>query len=102
MVRITAFDDNGVYKIDFEIPELDECPICHHALKPTVLNSRYAMDSADKATTLCNLYTMFFCQKCRKVFLGKFRQSIGLVSSHIANYMGEYEHLPHCWPVHQC
>nr|DAL93259.1 MAG TPA: cold inducible protein [Caudoviricetes sp.] len=32
MVRITAFDDNGVYKIDFEIPELDECPICHHAL----------------------------------------------------------------------
>ena len=26
MVRITAFDDNGVYKIDFEIPELDECP----------------------------------------------------------------------------
>ena len=69
MVRITAFDDNGVYKIDFEIPELDECPICHHALKPTVLNSRYAMDSADKATTLCNLYTMFFCQKCRKVFL---------------------------------
>lgn len=94
MVRITAFDDNGVYKIDFEIPELDECPICHHALKPTVLNSRYAMDSADKATTLCNLYTMFFCQKCRKVFLGKFRQSIGLVSSHIADYMGEYELFP--------
>ena len=31
MVRITAFDDNGVYKIDFEIPELDECPITNYS-----------------------------------------------------------------------
>lgn len=76
MVRITAFDDNGVYKIDFEIPELDECPICHHALKPTVLNSRYAMDSADKETTLCNLYTMFSARSAARFFLGNFVKAL--------------------------
>ena len=94
MVRITAFDDNGVYEVDFEIPELDECPICHHALKPTILNSKYVMDSTDKGTTLCNLYAMFLCPKCRKVFLGRFRQAIEPAYRRTADFMHEYELFP--------
>lgn len=94
MVRITAFDDNGVYKVDFEIPELDECPICHHALKPTILNSKYVMDSTNTGTTLCNLYAMFLCPKCRKVFLGRFRQAIEPAYRRTADFMHEYELFP--------
>lgn len=94
MVRITAFDDNGVYEVDFEIPELDECPICHHALKPTILNSKYVMDGTDKGTTLCNLYAMFLCPKCRKVFLGRFRQVIEPAYRRTADFMHEYELFP--------
>ena len=94
VVRIEAADNNGGRKATFLIPELDECPICHYALKPTVLEQRYVLDSSNGDCPLGNLYVTFFCHKCRKVFLGRFLQDISTDYPLRADYLGKYELFP--------
>lgn len=90
MEVVTAYDNNELCKTEFEIPEIDECPVCHHALKPTILDSKYVLDNPDGESLRCHLYTTFFCPKCRSVFMGRFAHSLdmrfGLASIYLGNY----------------
>lgn len=94
MQDVIAFDQNETCKMQFEIPEIDECPICHHALQPTILNSRYVMDDPNGESLLCYLYTAFFCPKCRGVFMGKFSESLDLRFGPNSVYLGQYSLFP--------
>lgn len=94
MEVVTAYDNNELRKTEFEIPEIDECPVCHHALKPTILDSKYVLDNPDGESLLCHLYTAFFCPKCRSVFMGRFAHSLDTRFGLTSVYLGDYSLFP--------
>ena len=94
MGYISAFDIDGDIREEFNIPEISECPICHYALKPTIIDSKYVNDSEEAETLFCNLYTTFFCPKCRGVFLGKFRFAHGVLLGDDPKYLNSCELFP--------
>lgn len=78
---IRAIDVYGVYHNDFEYDEVDECPLCHFALQPNLLDARY-VEGPDSG---CHLYITYFCTKCRKVFLANYLQLSDGLNYHYAN-----------------
>ena len=82
-----AFDVYGVYHNDFAYDEVDECPLCHFALQPNLLDARYVEESDSG----CHLYITYFCPKCRKVFLANYLQFSDGLNYH---YSGAFKLTP--------
>lgn len=66
-LTVRDIDNNQPIKISLE--EINECPICHFSLKPSV-ESGYLIWNEDY--TNYTIYLVCFCPKCREVFLGKY------------------------------
>lgn len=71
---IQAYDCNGIYRINFDYEEIDECPMCHFALRTTPINACFVEDTEHQGDTI--LYVTFFCPKCRRVFMASFLQNL--------------------------
>ena len=87
--ELTAIDVYDVYKNDFEYDESDECPLCHFALQPRLVDARYV--DGGHLKTECHLYITYFCSKCRKVFLANYLQFSKGMGYH---YTGKYKLTP--------
>lgn len=70
--KVTALDINEVYRNDFEYDEIEECPRCHFAVQPRMIDAHYVDEG--QSDSYGHLYMTFFCHKCRRVFLADYRQ----------------------------
>lgn len=86
---LESYNINGSYRINFEYPEIDECPICHFAIQPKILYTCYVENN--DGFGYCTLYILFYCSKCRQAFLAKY-----LERKHGVEYQfaGHYELAP--------
>lgn len=87
--RITAMDVNEAYRNDFEYDEIEECPQCHFAVQPRIINARYVNKGPSDAYG--HLYITFFCPKCHRIFLTDYRQ---ITVGPYFQYTGEYSQAP--------
>ena len=94
MGYVSAYDIDTDIKREFSIPEINECPICHYAIKPIDMDSSYVCKGEETAASECDLYTTFLCPKCRNVFLGKFEYTLGSLQSDFPYYTGSYTLTP--------
>ncbi len=87
--QIRAMDINEVYPYDFWYDEIEECPLCHFAIQPRIIDVCYVDDGLPDS--FCHLYITFYCQKCHRLFLADYRQNFlgGLYL-----YTGEYTQAP--------
>lgn len=51
---------------------ITECPICHHALNPELLNAFYVAHDGFSGA-YCTLHIMYFCVRCRRTFLAEYK-----------------------------
>lgn len=59
--------------------EVTECPSCHYAIQPKVLNAYFVQSESDKK--YYDFYLLALCTKCRRLFLSKFsggKQKFGI------------------------
>ena len=94
MRYVSAYDMDTDIKREFSIPEINECPICHYAIKPIDMDSSYVCKGEETAASECDLYTTFLCPKCRNAFLGKFEYILSSLQSDFPYYTDSYTLTP--------
>lgn len=87
--QIRAMNVNELYPYDFEYEEIEECPRCHFAVQPRIINACYVDEGL--SDSFCHLYITFYCPKCHRPFLTDYRQN-DLGRSY--QYAGEYTQAP--------
>lgn len=73
--ELTVRDIDNDQPINISLDEINECPICHFSLKPTVENGYLIWNEDYTNYTIC---LVCFCPKCREVFLGKYTDDTAL------------------------
>ena len=87
--QIRAMDVNEYFPSDFEYEEIEECPRCHFAVQPRIINSCYVDEGL--SDSFCHLYITFYCPKCHRIFLTDYQQS---AMGSYYQYTGKYIQAP--------
>lgn len=69
-VIIRSVDNDAQFPLHFQ--EIDECPLCHFALRPEIKSGYYIKDKTESSYTA---YLVCHCPKCREMFFIKYSGS---------------------------
>lgn len=87
--KVSATNVNELYSCDFEFDEIEECPRCHFAVQPKIINACYVDEGL--SDSFCHLYITFYCPKCHRIFLTDYHQT---AMGSYYQYTGEYIQAP--------
>ena len=88
-MNVTYNTKYNSYTYHIKLDEPNECPICKHSLKPTILHIELLTDNNGKF----NLYVNYLCTNCYKPFLCHYTDIVkeSNKDSHIANRLVSIE-----------
>lgn len=69
-IKVRSVDSDAQFTLSFQ--EIDECPVCHFALRPEIKHGYYIQDKTASSYTA---YLACLCPKCREMFFIKYSGS---------------------------